>query len=307
MDVVDVPSNPIPKGLRIGWLESSNGLKIRIGIVSATAKSARGTVVICPGRTEFIEKYFEVARDLQGRGFACLIIDWPGQGLSDRLTDNRLAGHINKFSRFTDALGQINSQLCSDLPRPHLALAHSMGSAILLKSMSLGIFNPKVAAFSAPMFGISLPNPTLKFVIAMMCLVGRSSKIARESDEPEVFETNPVTNCKPRWEIYRDLVEAEPRLRLGSPTWGWINQSIKTCKEFAKPKALQKIDAEILIATAGQELLVDNRSHDDIAQKLKNCTHITVSDAKHEILMEVDGCRNQFWKAFDETLERAGV
>lgn len=307
MDIVDIPSNPVPMGLKVSWLEGNSGLKIRVGIVPPTAENARGTVVVCPGRTEFIEKYFEVARELQGRGFACLIIDWPGQGLSDRLTDNPLAGHVDKISRFTDALGQINQQLCSELPQPHLALAHSMGAAILLKSMDDGIFSPKVAAFSAPMFGISLPNPSLKFVIAMMCLFGLSSKIARESEEQEVFETNPVTNCKPRWEVYRDLVEAEPNLRLGSPTWGWISQSIKTCNAFLKPKALQQIDAEILVATAGQELLVDNRSHDVIAKKLKNCTHITVSDAKHEILMEVDECRNQFWKAFDATLERACV
>lgn len=307
MEIVDIPSNPTPKGAEVIWLEDKGGRKLRVCKVPATASTVRGTVVVCPGRTEFIEKYFEVARDLQSRGFACVIIDWPGQGLSDRLTNNPLAGHVDNFATFTDSLDQINKEVCSKLPEPHIALAHSMGSAILLRSICDGIIKPKVAAFCAPMFGISLPSPSLKLVVSLMCLFGRSSAIARESDEPELFETNPVTHCRPRWEVYRDLVEAEPKLKLGSPTWGWINQSLKTCKEFTNPAALQSIDAEVLIATAGKELLVDNSSHEAVAKHLRNCTHITVSDAKHEILMEEDECRKQFWSAFDATLERAAV
>ena len=307
MDYIDISSNPAPKGVEISRLQLSNGRNVRVCIAPSKSDKARGTVVVCPGRTEFIEKYFEVARDLQEHDFTCVIIDWPGQGLSDRLTSNPLAGHVDKFTTFTDALNEINKQICSKLPQPHLAIAHSMGSAILLKSMSNGIFNPKVAAFSAPMFGINLPNPGLKLVISMMCLFGRSNAIARESEEPETFETNPVTNCEQRWDVYRDLVEADPRLKLGSPTWGWINQSIKTCREFTNYNNLQHIESEILIATAEHELLVDNKSHEIVAKNLKNCRHITVANAKHEILMEEDDCRNLFWKAFEDTLKKAGV
>lgn len=307
MPIVDIPSNPPPEGAEVIWLDDTGSRKLRVCKVPATVSKARGTVVVCPGRTEFIEKYFEVARDLQSRGFACLIIDWPGQGLSDRLTNNPLAGHVDNFATFTGSLDQINKEVCANLPEPHIALAHSMGSAILLKSMCEGIFKPKVATFCAPMFGINLPSASLKLVVSLMCLFGRSSAIARESDEPELFETNPVTHCRSRWEVYRDLVEAEPKLKLGSPTWGWINQSIKTCKELTNSTALQGIEAEVLIATAGKELLVDNSSHEVVAKRLPNCTHVIVSEAKHEILMEEDECRKQFWTAFDETLERAAV
>ena len=48
----------------------------------------KGTVCVFPGRAEFIEKYFEVVRDLRARGFAVATIDWRGQGLSDRALPN---------------------------------------------------------------------------------------------------------------------------------------------------------------------------------------------------------------------------
>ncbi|MGB2123771.1 MAG: alpha/beta hydrolase, partial [Candidatus Puniceispirillaceae bacterium] len=46
-------------------------------------------VVICPGFTEFCEKYAAVAARLTGLGHDVLIIDWPGQGRS---------GHLGKLS-----------------------------------------------------------------------------------------------------------------------------------------------------------------------------------------------------------------
>ena len=59
------------------------------------AARRKGTVCIFPGRTEFIEKYFEVVRDLRARGFAVAVLDWRGQGLSDRarpIRANRMFG-----------------------------------------------------------------------------------------------------------------------------------------------------------------------------------------------------------------------
>ena len=54
------------------------------------------------------------------------------------------------------------------------------------------------------------------------------------------------------------------------------------------------------IATAGQEQLVANSSHDAIAGTLPEVRHITITGAKHEILMERDQVRTEFWRAFDE-------
>ena len=56
--------------------------------------------MIFPGRTEFAEKYGRVARELVARGLSVLVIDWRGQGLSDRHPGNAMLGHIEDFRTY---------------------------------------------------------------------------------------------------------------------------------------------------------------------------------------------------------------
>ncbi len=87
----------------------------------------RGLAIVCPGRTEMIEKYFEVARDLQARGFAIAIFDWPGQGLSGRLLKDPFAGHIRSFSDYAEALVRGLDKIRSRAPKTWVVVAHSDG------------------------------------------------------------------------------------------------------------------------------------------------------------------------------------
>src|SRR5262249_21650810 len=97
MTVVRVPGNPDPEGAEVFWLEGRGGVRLRALFAPAAVKPARGSVILCNGRTEFIEKYFEVIRELQGRGFAVFTMDWRGQGLSGRLLKQPQKGHLDTF------------------------------------------------------------------------------------------------------------------------------------------------------------------------------------------------------------------
>ena len=132
-----IPGNPPPQGAEIVWFKGSAGRNLRACVAPALSKSdPRGTVIVCPGRTEFIEKYFEVGRELQAMGFAVVILDWPGQGLSERLLDDTKKGHIDRFETFMGALRNGLDTLAGRLPRPYVSLAHSMGGAIALAALT---------------------------------------------------------------------------------------------------------------------------------------------------------------------------
>ena len=97
-DFVVVEGNPVPDGAQVVWFEGSEGRNLRACLIPARdSAKTRGTTIVCPGRSEFIEKYFRVANQLLDRGFAVLILDWPGQGLSDRLLADRGKGHIDRL------------------------------------------------------------------------------------------------------------------------------------------------------------------------------------------------------------------
>ena len=81
------------------WYRGAGGLRLRAGFWQP-AGEARGTVILSPGRTEPIEKYYEVIGDFLRRGFCVLAHDWRGQGLSERALPNSRKGHVHDFSGY---------------------------------------------------------------------------------------------------------------------------------------------------------------------------------------------------------------
>ena len=299
-------NNPAPAGAELVWFEGMEGRSLRACLVPAGNKPPRGTVIVCPGRTEFIEKYFETARDLQDRGFAIVILDWPGQGLSDRLLDDPKKGHIDRFETFMSALSKGLDAMPGDLPRPYVSLAHSMGGAIALAAIVKKLVRVDAAAFTAPMWGLPV-NLAVRYLIWAMRAVGRSGDYAQQPGPDETFETNIVTHDRARWQLQRDLIDAAPELEVGPMTWGWLGASLDILDQTRKPALLRGIDCPVLVASAGEEQLVDNKAHARIAKHIPDCTHFTIDAARHEILMETDASRAEFWAAFDRFLAKAGI
>lgn len=304
---VIVPGNPAPDGARLIWFTGVGGRKLRACLIPAAGEAPRGTCIVCPGRTEFIEKYFEVAHELIDRGFAVLILDWPGQGRSERLLDDSLKGHIDRFETFMGALRNGLDAAGDTLPRPYVSLAHSMGGAIALAAIAQDLVKVEAAAFSAPMWGIKTPFFGMRYLVWAMRVLGRSGDYAQRPGPDEKFEDNVVTNYEPRWKLQQALVDAAPELELGPVTWGWLGASLSIMSTFAKAAKIRRIELPFFVASAEQERLVDNSAHQRITGILPDCEYITVPGAKHEILMETDERRAQFWDGFDRLLERAGI
>ncbi len=307
-EFVIVPNNPPPAGAEIVWFTGSEGRSLRACLAPAlTLNKVRGTVIVCPGRTEYIEKYFEVANELQAMGFAVLIIDWPGQGLSERLLDDSRKGHIDRFETFMGALANGLTELSDRLPRPYVALAHSMGGAIALSAIANKLVKVEAAAFCAPMWGLKTKFLGMRYLVWAMRATGKSQDYAQQPGPEETFETNIVTHDKKRWQVHKALIETSPDLDLGPVTWGWLDASLTIISKFGKAKYLNEIDIPIFVASAEEEKLVDNASHTKVAKHLPDCEHVTVEGAMHEILMETDDRRSEFWAGFQRLLNRAGI
>lgn len=306
MAFVSVAGNDIPDGAEEHWLEGRGGVKVRV-LTAPAAATPRGSVIVAPGRTEFIEKYFEVIRELQQRGFAVLCIDWRGQGLSGREVENGLKGHFASFDDPVNDLSTAVKLFSAKLPRPHIGLAHSMGGAILLRALQTRRIELDAAAFSAPMWGIASLSDLAKKYSRFMVSLGAGGMFAPGVEatwKREPFRRNPVTNDKERHTRCQDLVTAEPRLALAGPTLGWVASAAAVMEAISQPAALAHLRIPIIVATAEEEQLVDNACHERVVAQLPDATQIAIAGAKHEILMEKDDVRTQFWAAFDQMAAR---
>jgi len=307
MAFVRVPGNEIPDGAEEHWLEGRGGVKVRVMTAPAPRQPGRGSVIVAPGRTEFIEKYFEVIGELQRRGFAVFCIDWRGQGLSGRETDNPLKGHLSNFDDPVNDLSTALKLLGDKLPRPHIVLAHSMGGAIILRALQTRRVEVEAAAFSSPMWGIAGISAFAKWYVRFMTSVGAGSWFAPSVEHKwkrEPFKKNPVTHDKERHARAQGLISEEPRLALAGPTIGWVAAAVETTEGFQQPSALAHIRIPVAVATASQEYLVDSASHAAVVAQLSDAKHIVIEGAKHEILMELDPLRAQMWSLFDDLSAR---
>lgn len=298
-------------GLDIFWVDAmamegtQTPVKIRVGFVPPKlkrGKKAIGSVVLSPGRSEYIEKYAEVILELQTRGFAVLVVDQRGQGMSTRLGDDRFAGHMDNFDLAAQSLAKAIDAFKDKLPSPVTLLCHSMGGAIGLE-MLLKNYAPCVerAVFSAPMWAL-FTMPGAKQIVGLMCYMGKTKSVAATSRRvwsPEPFEGNELTHDSRRYARANALMLAEPRLQIAGATNGWVKAAFETMEGFT-PERLAEVQIPILILSAEADTIVNPASHFRIGGQLANGKVVSIPNSKHEIMMETDDIRAQFWHEFDE-------
>jgi lysophospholipase len=95
------------------------------------------------------------------------------------------------------------------------------------------------------------------------------------------------------------VVEAEPDLGLGSPTVAWVDAAFRAMGDIAEPAYPARIRQPLLIVAAGMDELVSTTQIGQFALRLRAGAHLVISGSRHEILMERDRFRSQFWAAFD--------
>ncbi len=308
--LVETPEAPIPPGAEPVWFKGADGARLRAALF--TPKGApRGSVVLSGGRTEPIEKYFEVIGELMARGFVVLAHDWRGQGLSQRDLPDRLKGHADGYATFMADFHALLAAFEPRLPKPWIALGHSMGGCLTLLALARGEA-PRfaAAALSAPMLGLKLPLPPKLAggLASLFRAIGRGAGYTlKQEGHPfdQAFADNPLTHDERRFLRHRRQIEACPDLALGGVTWGWLDFAFKAMAEFADEKRLAPVALPLLMAIAEDDHIIDTRDQHAVAGRLPNARVVVVPGSRHEILMETDDRRAVFWRAFDELVARA--
>lgn len=313
--LVSIPEVPVPDHGTAEWFVGADGVTLRaacfLPLDQTSGEKARGSVIVSPGRTEPIEKYYEVVRDLQACGFAVLVHDWRGQGLSARLLPDRLKGHAKGFKPFLTDYTALLDKFEDRLPKPWIALGHSMGGCLTTLALAQGESRFSACILSAPMLGLNTGTRPPRAARALAWIMARTGLAADYSpggkSDPLAhgFATDALTHDLARYERYRAQLLAQPDLALGGTTWGWIDFAFSACAWLRHSPGVEAITIPVTIVGAGQDTRVRNADLAAIAARIPQGRYIEVAGAFHEILIETDALRAPFWAAFDETV--AGV
>jgi len=275
---------------RAWWVTAPDGVRLRIGLWHPGEKPA-GTVLLFPGRTEYVEKYGRAARDLARHRLATLVIDWRGQGLADRLVDDPMAGHVLRFTDYQQDVAAIVAAARElDLPRPWHLLAHSMGGCIGLRAAMEGL--PVTAcAFTGPMWGIRMAD-ALRPVAWSLSWSGRQLGLGHvyapgtDSENyvlTEPFETNKLTRDRDMYDYMIRHLRERPDLGLGGPSLRWLHEALRETRHLARRPSP---DLPCLTIVGSQEEIVDVPRIEDRMNRWPGGRLEVIPGGLHEVLME---------------------
>ncbi len=307
MELYGIDSNPIPDGAVVGEIMASDGIRLRYARWKPTARRTRGTVCLFEGRAEAIEKYYEVIENLRRRGFAVATFDWRGQGSSERRLRNPAKGHIDSFEEYDRDFDAFTQQVAlPDCPPPHFALAHSTGGLICLRAVREGRMRFTRMVLSSPLLGLAAKRPPQRVVYATAAMItaiglgefdlpqSRSRAIVRTH-----FENNPLTSDPERFARTVETFKQNQKLGSGAPTWGWLYAACKAMAEASEPDFAPLIGVPVLALVGMQDPIVSVGAIEAFVGDLRAGALTIVPGGRHELMMERDGLREQFWAAFD--------
>lgn len=295
-----------PKGLNPIYIPMKDGKKIRLFFWNNIAhnRSNKGTVLLQQGHNEFIEKYYETIQEFLDRGYNVICFDWRGQGLSEKMIDNKNKQYIEDFSFYDEDLQEIvENFINNNFPRPLIGIGHSMGGCIIFSSLKKNEEMFDKIILSAPMLGFRnerflLPfiNFTNLFFSKYNYMIGSKPNMGKETP----FEENELTSDPKRYNRTLKLVSLNPNIRLWGITNSWAKAAKKRLLYLREKNWAEEIKTEILFINSLDDKVVSPEQIISTAKRLQNAKIVNFQSVMHEIFMEKDIYRNKLWNEIDD-------
>ena len=280
----------------------------------APSSSPCGTILIVPGRREFIEKkYAECVPPLVDKGFRVVVVEMRGQGLSSRVLagDEHQRDHSDDFAVFLNDLRAFYAAVVlPGLTEPLIIHGHSLGGHLVLRWIAED--HPKVAGvfLTAPMVALSgMAAQTAAYGIswASARLFSHETHYAPTQhdfgDDDLVFANNPLTHDEGRFKIIENYFTAHPELTMGGITWGWMLAALRSMHEANTWPYLARIDMPVLALVGNHDPVTPPSEISPYLNHIPRIrTHI-IEGARHDLMNETDAVRTEAWGYIDEFLK----
>lgn len=293
-----------PVGYTIDKFKNADGLMIRYGHLAAAGEK-KGTIVQVGGKSEFLEKYYELHGELSAAGYDVWTMDWAGQGGSDRYLADKAKSHAIAYEhRIADFHQLVTTIVKPDTTKPVILMAHSMGGNLSFRYLQMHPGTFTKAVMTAPFVGFiksDLPEPVMRFVARAAHLIGFSESYFPGSG-PYVFdptrkpEDSKVSSDPLRYSLLEDWFIANPELVTGGPTFGWGVAALDSVDTMDSPGFYESIKIPVLMAQPLKEFYVSLDKQAEACKRLPSCTLYPVEGAMHELWHEQEKYRGP-WKA----------
>lgn len=293
-----------PADVQAYWVTALDDTRLRMAVWPT---GARGTILMFPGRTEYVEKYGRLAADLAAEGYGMVAFDWRGQGLADRPAHRRDMGHVASFDEYRQDVAAFLAALAPlDLPKPWFLIGHSMGGCIGLRALYDGL-PVKAAVFTGPMWGLQM-SPLLRTVSpAIMALAGplgfgKSFAPTTGPWAPLTFEDNTLTTDRDQFDYMARQTDSHPDLALGGPSLTWVKAAIQETRALME---MEPLDLPTLSIVGSNERVVEISAVENRMASWPKGRYLSIEGGEHEVLMESEDKRAPTLAAILEHFDKA--
>lgn len=292
------------------WQAADGWQLRRIDWPQPAGTQPRGSLLFAGGRGDFMEKYLEAKAHWHAGGWNVTSFDWRGQGASQGATVPKVRGHLASFDPLVADLAALMEGWFAATPGPHVAIAHSMGGHLLLRTLAEHRPPIQAAVLVAPMIGINaspIPMWLGRRIARLFSAVGLRERRAWRHNERPALPGSPrqayLTSCPDRYADELWWRERQPEFGLGPPTWGWLDAAYRSIAGLT-PERLSTVRTPLLILGTERDRLVSPNAIKRAAAILPEAELVMFPAAAHELLRESDPVRLEALRRIDAFLDR---
>ena len=269
----------------------------------------RGRLLFQGGRADVAEKYLGAMAHLHARGWSITSFDWRGQGGSGRLGREPDIGHAARFDAHVADLAAFWREWAAG-EGPHVLVAHSMGGHFALQALAEGAIAPDAVVLSAPMIRVRSPigQRLGGWLARAMTALGDPSRSAWRRDDSAEAEAARLARCTVTRGPEQDgrwWEAADPVLKLGPPSGGWVAEAFRSGAALERDARLTKVKTPALFLVPEHDRLVEPAAALRVAARLPAAEVVRFGpEAGHEVLREGPAVRDRAFAAMDEFLDR---
>lgn len=258
-----------PQGWAWGLIQSGASPPVRYG-VAAPPVTPRGQILILPDYGEPAEAWFETAQGLIERRYAVWLLEAAGQGGSGRYAGPRDLGHAPDFEADVTAMKVMSTVMDH---RPAVLVAQGAAAPVLLDALRRGL-PARGVVLSTPLLTPVLkgPDPSDQAAAAALLAWLRLGPV-RALGQGGWLALDPLPPG--RAGVAQSWQAANPALRMGGPSWGWI-AAFQQETRAVKAGSLAAIATPVLILQAGPRPSPDEAA---LCRRLPACTLQASSDS----------------------------
>ncbi|MEI8298734.1 MAG: alpha/beta hydrolase [Pseudomonadota bacterium] len=289
-----------PAGLKFDYMTVGDARRLRYAHWSADG-SVRTVVVLVTGFSESIEKYYETLHDLHRPGTDLWVLDWRGQGGSDRLLAGaeRERGYSTGFDADVDDLTRfIGNVVRPAVGIPTVLVSHSMGGVIALRYLEEHPGGVSAAIFSAPALSVGAERGWRRALEHAYVWLGAhlgfaSAYLTDQHDWLEATDTaDGLSHDRLRGGLQKRWFAANPALRVGGVTFGWMEALYDSADVAMDTRRLAQVTTPVLFGVPLADPIANPATSLAVCAQLHSCRAWRADGAWHELFVESDRWRS---------------